>query len=163
MTEYLIDANDEFKRVDHLIFVSLKYTRTVDVLRSVIERMINGCSFLINGYINLKNEEREIEDIPEAPGAKAELMKHYYGNNREIIEYVDFYLFLRRLIRAKFTRSTEFRRHVTMTSIMIDPESESEYIVKVDIDLVQEYFIKVKGFLADYKNRVLPEESDLYD
>ena len=41
MNTYLDKAKSELKRADHLIFVSLKYTRTVDVIRSIIERLIN--------------------------------------------------------------------------------------------------------------------------
>ena len=40
MTENLENAKEELKRIDHLIYVTLKYTRTVDVLLSVVERMI---------------------------------------------------------------------------------------------------------------------------
>ncbi len=36
MTDYLDNAKNEMKRVDHLLFVSLKYTRTVDVIKSVM-------------------------------------------------------------------------------------------------------------------------------
>ena len=32
MNENIHDAKQEMKRVDHLIYVSLKYTRTVDVM-----------------------------------------------------------------------------------------------------------------------------------
>ena len=42
MIETLENAKEELKRVDHLIFVSLKYTRTVDVLLNVINRIISS-------------------------------------------------------------------------------------------------------------------------
>ena len=41
MIESLENAKEELKRIDHLIYVTLKYTRTVDVLLSVVERMVN--------------------------------------------------------------------------------------------------------------------------
>ncbi len=37
--EFLETAQDELKRADHLMFVSLKYTRTVDVIKSIITRL----------------------------------------------------------------------------------------------------------------------------
>lgn len=163
MTEYLIDANDELKRADHLIYVSLKYTRTVDVLRSVIERLINSCDFLINGYLNLLVEDEKIYEIPSAPGAKAALMKKQYKDDEDVVTHITFYLFLRKLLRAKFTRSSEFRRHVTMTSTIIDVETDNETIVKIEIDDVLEFYNKIKDFLDNYKKRVIEEESDLYD
>jgi hypothetical protein len=42
MKESLSEAFEELKRADHLIYVSLKYTRTVDVIKSIIERLINA-------------------------------------------------------------------------------------------------------------------------
>ena len=39
---YLEDAKDELKRADHLVFISLKYTRTCDIIRNTIERIINA-------------------------------------------------------------------------------------------------------------------------
>ena len=40
--EHLVSLSriEELKRVDHLVYVSLKYTRTVDVIRSIIDRLI---------------------------------------------------------------------------------------------------------------------------
>ena len=32
--EYLIEAREELNRIEHIIYVSLKYTRTTDVLRN---------------------------------------------------------------------------------------------------------------------------------
>ena len=51
MIESLEDAKEELKRVDHLIYVSLKYTRTVDVLRNVIERLVTASEFMITAML----------------------------------------------------------------------------------------------------------------
>ena len=45
MKEALDNAKEELKRVDHLFYVSLKYTRTADMMRHLIERLINAFSF----------------------------------------------------------------------------------------------------------------------
>ena len=45
MKESFDEAIQELKRVDHLFWVSLKYTRTVDVIKHVIERLINCIGF----------------------------------------------------------------------------------------------------------------------
>ena len=134
MTEFLIDSGNELKRAEHILYVSLKYTRTVDVIRMLIQRVINAYDFLINGILDKLKEEEKIEEIPTAPGSKVETVKKFYPDNEQLIEYLEFYAYLRKLLRAKFTRSTEFRRHVTMTSTIIDPESETETIVDVKIE-----------------------------
>ena len=58
-------AYDELKRLDHLIFVSLKYTRTADMLKQVMKRMISFYEFVIkepvepdpNKNVNLTEED----------------------------------------------------------------------------------------------------------
>lgn len=50
MKEAITNAVEELKRVDHLIYVSLKYTRTVDVIRSVINRLIESYNAIIDGF-----------------------------------------------------------------------------------------------------------------
>ena len=41
MNEQLENTIEELKRVDHLFYVSLKYTRTVDMIKHVLERIIS--------------------------------------------------------------------------------------------------------------------------
>ena len=53
MKESLQDAKEELKRIDHLIYVTLKYTRTVDVFLSIIERMINSYEFIIDVLLKI--------------------------------------------------------------------------------------------------------------
>ena len=58
MQDYIDDMKSELKRVDHIIYVSLKYTRTVDVIKHAIDRMISAIDFWIGEFlqkINLKN------------------------------------------------------------------------------------------------------------
>ena len=47
MDDALYDAEKELKRVDHLIYVSLKYTRTVDVFKNIIKRLISTIDFIM--------------------------------------------------------------------------------------------------------------------
>ena len=60
MREEFEDAKSELKRVDHLIYVSLKYTRTVDVFKSIIERLINSYGFLIEGILASLKDRKKI-------------------------------------------------------------------------------------------------------
>ena len=64
MKDYLDDVKNEVKRVDHLIYVSLKYTRTVDVLRNVTERIINAFEIGIEGLLKKVEKRRKKFDIP---------------------------------------------------------------------------------------------------
>lgn len=146
-------AIDEFKRVDHLFYVSLKYTRTVDVLKNVMERIITCIDFCMESLLRYAREKGQLaEDTPKNAGLKAELVKKTYSHFPEIADTADFYLKLRKLVRAEYAKREEFRRHVTMIATIDKGE-----VVEVSIDVLKEYYDKTKGFL-DLVKRVIREE-----
>jgi len=142
MKEALDNAVEELKRVDHLFYVSLKYTRTVDVLRSVIERIINAFDFCIDSMLKHAKENKLLTDIPTNAGLKCELLKDTYPETTELLDYINFYLKLKRILRANYNKREEYRRHVTMISTLDKGE-----VVEVDIDLIKEYYEYTKNFL----------------
>jgi len=141
MNEYLEEARDELKRVDHLVYVSLKYTRTVDVIKSVVDRIINAFDFVLLALLNYLKEKKKIKEFPQSPGMKVELIAEKF-NNQELNSYLDFYLMLRKISRAQYTKREEYRRHVTMIASL-----DNEETVEVDIDILKEYYDKTKQFL----------------
>lgn len=141
MHEAMTEAVEELKRVDHLIFVSLKYTRTVDVIRSVINRLIDCYNAIIEGIVNELEKKNKIFEVPVAPLMRVSIIKQNYPEEK-LVEYMDFYLRLRQIYRAEFERSGEFRKNVTMTSTLPDGSVEL-----VKIDTVLEWYEKTKEFL----------------
>jgi hypothetical protein len=140
MKESLDNAKEELKRVDHLIYVSLKYTRTVDVLISIIERMSNAYSNIVDVLIKLAIKKKRIKTEPSTDFLKAEEVKKLY-EDATIKENIDFYLLLRKLKTAEHTKSNEYRRHVTMTAKVEGKE------IKIDIDNITEYYKKIQEFI----------------
>ncbi len=151
MNDFLYDAREELKRADHLIFVSLKYTRTVDVLKHVIERLINCIDFLFVALLEDQKENGVIEEVPKAPIPKAKLIKECFSADEELVKWADFYMHLRRVSKSDFTRSTEFRRHVHMTVVIEDE------VVRVDIDIVTSWYKDLKEFF-EYVAKQLGED-----
>ena len=143
MTEESINqAKEELKRVDHLIYVSLKYTRTCDIFKSIIERLINAINFMLEAVLKKIEQEGKIDKIPEQAGLRCNAIKEHV-TDAKILEIVDFYLGLRKLNRSSFTRAREFRRHVTMTCT-IDTGT-----VEINIDNITERFNLTKQYLGD--------------
>jgi len=142
MKESLYEAKQEIKRADHLIFVSLKYTRTVDMFRSILERIINALDFTLDALLKYAKQKKKIKELPTSPGMKSDVVKEVYVEDRRITDMVELFLFLRRLLRAEYTKSQEYRRHVTMTVTM--PEGE----VEINIDIIHEYFEKLKEMVS---------------
>ncbi|MFC1741239.1 hypothetical protein ACFL3V_01760 [Nanoarchaeota archaeon] len=154
MNEILDDASEEIKRADHLIFVSLKYTRTCDVLKHIVDRLINCINFTFTALLEHLKEEGKLEEIPTAPIPKALKIKELFPDDEFLPEYADFFMRLRKISKADFSRACEFRRHVTMT-VVVDEE-----IIKIDIDNITEYFKRTKEFYAHVKDMIDPEPED---
>lgn len=153
MIESYKQAIEEYKRVDHLYHVSLKYTRTVDVVRSVVERLISTFEYSIDALLKCMKEEKEIEEIPTNPVGKGMIAKEKC-NDEEMCSYLDMYLKLRKIIRAEYTKREEYRRHVTMVT-NLDGET-----IDVDIDLLKEHYEETGRFLAHIKKRIEKYKDD---
>ena len=50
---------EEMKRAEHLIYVSLKYTRTVDIMKHIIDRMINASDCIIETLFKYAKKKRK--------------------------------------------------------------------------------------------------------
>jgi len=143
MQESLNDAKEELKRVDHLIYVSLKYTRTVDVFLNIIASMIDTYDFLLDALLELALEKKLIEEKPLSPREKGDLIKKTF-EDETIQDNIDLYFLLRKLVKSNPQRENEFRRNVTMTSY-VDNRKEI-----VNIDIATEYY----HFLREFVNHV---------
>jgi hypothetical protein len=141
MKESLYEAKDELKRVDHQIYVSLKYTRTVDVLMNCIGRMIDAYNCLIDSLLKYVVEKkiRKEEYIPSTPLERGELVKEIFKD--EIVQKnLELYSLLRKIHKTNPKKEQEFRRHVTLRTIIDDKE------IAVDIDKATEYYNALKEF-----------------
>ncbi|KYK25725.1 hypothetical protein AYK26_01780 [Euryarchaeota archaeon SM23-78] len=141
MKESLHEARDELKRVDHQIYVSLKYTRTVDVIMNTIGRMIDAYTCLIDSLLKYAVEKnmRPEEHIPNTPLERGNLVKQLFPD--EIVQKnMDLYFLLRKIRKTSPRKEQEFRRHVTLRT-MIDGKE-----VTMDIDIATEYYNTIKEF-----------------
>lgn len=135
----LTDAKEEFKRCDHLLYVSLKYTRTVDVIKNLIDRLILSYGFIIDSL--LLGEKKKVKELPPQTGVKIELAKKIFAENKIIMDNLKAFSLLRRLDKAKFRREKEFRRHVALIATIDDKE------VRIEIDELTEFYNRLKEFL----------------
>jgi hypothetical protein len=150
MNEHLEEAKEELKRADHLIFVSLKYTRTCDVIKHIIERLINCIDFTFTALLESLKEKGKIEEVPKAPIPKAALVKQLFPKDEFIPEFAEFFIRMRKVSKADFSRECEFRRHVAMT-VVVEDES-----IKIDIDNITDYFKRTKDFFAHVQAMIEP-------
>ena len=146
-------AANELKRIDHLIYVSLKYTRTVDVIRNIIDRMLNAFDIIFDALLQQIEKQGGIFEIPAAPKLRCNLLKKMYKDEEDLKRYIEFYLLLRKFKNADYTAHQEFRRYVTMTATFPDGTEK-----KLDIDIITEYYQTMKDFVA-YAETLLGKEA----
>ncbi len=149
MRDSLNDAWQELKRADHLIYVSLKYTRTVDVIKHIIQRFINAFDSLFDSILKKNLEDGKISEIPLQPVKRCIEVRKLYTEDEGITNGCNYYLHLKKLDKAKFDRDQEFRRHVKMTAYVED----EEFIV--NIDTITEDYQMLKDLFAHAQNEHL--------
>lgn len=153
MIESLSDAKEELKRVDHLIYVSLKYTRTVDVFINTISRMIDAYNHMFDALLKHYLENKLISQLPFSPIEKGKLILSLFPDDKQIQDNVGLYFMLRKIFRAKVHEKTqEYRRHVTM-KVMVEDREEI-----INIDIITQYYLFQNDMFVRIKNLIIPSD-----
>ncbi len=137
--DYIKSAQEELKRVEHQVYVTLKYTRTVDVLLNLLKRMIGAYEALINSLISLKfGEDDSFRKLSVLE--KTNMVKELY-KDIQVEENIDLYLLLKKIVKSKnITKASEYRRPVNLSTVIDGNE------VVVDIDIVTHYYAIIMSF-----------------
>jgi len=148
------NAVKEITRADHLIYVSLKYSRTIDVIKSIVSRLIEAYNFAIIASLEtFYTDEDELKKYLHGFKTQTEAVVKAFPDTKEDIE---FYKYLRKLKNAPVNaRLNEFRRHVTLVTEIDDKE------VHVKTDDIEEYYEKTKSFLRKVNQNIHKGEDDL--
>lgn len=149
MKELLNNAKEELKRVDHLIYVSLKYTRTVDVLKNVIQRLLNSFDFIADSLLKKAMDEKKISSVPVAPKLKTEELERLYSEDDVMLDAAKLFVEVRKISNADYGKENEYRRHVAMV-VKIDGKE-----IKVSIDKVTEYYKKTIQLIEHIETKYL--------
>lgn len=141
MEEERNSAKDELKRADHLIYVSLKYTRTVDVIRSVIARLISAQEMTIDELLQWLKSKKKIKDVISSKSyrIKVELIKEKLKKDKKVTEFLNFYDFLTRIMKVDYIKKEEFRKNVRM----IIHDDKGNVLEEVGVESLKEYYKKV--------------------
>ena len=135
MIEDLEDsAREELKRADHLLYVTLKYTRTADVIKNTIKRLISALDFSVQEALEILKNKKKLKEVPKTALLRAELLD---AKRKEFRDAMDFYFLLRKIDAADYKGKEEFRKGVAMIS-QVSPKEK----IIVDIATLKHYFEK---------------------
>ncbi len=146
MLEAFKYAREELKRVEHLVYVSLKYTRTVDVLMNTLSRMVEFYEYAVQLLLRKLIDEGKLEEIPGTPLEQANIAIENFDDEL-IQDNLRLYLLLRKILREENpVKDQEYRRHVSAT-VIIDQQE-----VVINIDSVTAYYMMQTEFLEMLKS-----------
>jgi hypothetical protein len=129
MEEQLMEAWEELKRLEHIIYVSLKYTRTVDVLINALNRLVSTYDLIIEAYLKKARLDGKIGDFPKSPALRATKVRELFAEDEQLGHYLTFYAFLKHILKLpNYKKREEYRRHVTFIVELKNSTSE----VKID-------------------------------
>lgn len=130
---------------DHLLYVSLKYTKTCDVMLNLIARWRSMIEASIDRVLEHDKKKKLIKIIPGTPKPKIELMKEVYRKNPEILATIELFEFFKRLENEEKMRENEFRKNVCLKIL-----DRGEWIT-IDMDKLKEYSLILEKFISQIK------------
>jgi hypothetical protein len=148
MNEYLMEAKEELKRLEHIIYVSLKYTRTVDVIINALNRMVSTYDFIVEAFLEKALEDKKLDSMPKSPALKAKKLAELFPDDPLIQKNLHFYFSLRNILKSPHQKRQEFRRHVTLILGLEDST------VEVEIDTLVNCEKFIHNFL-NYSQRMI--------
>ncbi len=105
---------EEKIRADHLLYVSLKYTKTCDVIVNLLLRWRRMIETSIEEILKHAKSKKKISIISASPLGKTEEVKKLFKKDKDFLEVIDFYEMLRKLEDLRKDRIGEFRKNVTL-------------------------------------------------
>ena len=99
-----------------LVFVTLKYTRTVDVIRTIIEKFIAALDFKIEDYYNHLFENGKVARIHPVALVRAKNLEKELPKDKTVKDIVDFYVHLKKVYNAEYRAKEEYRKNVTLVT-----------------------------------------------
>ncbi len=143
--DHIETAEEQLKRADHLVYVSLKYTRTCDVMKNAIGRMIAAYEFSILNFLEHKRKEKKIDEVPAGVKDRAVLAGSMIGNSAK--KFFTLYRLLKEIDKAEYTSHEEFRKNVTLRVKLKKP-------IDIKVDDLYKYLEITKEFVTFMKGIV---------
>lgn len=152
MEESLRDALSELKRSDHIYYVSLKYARTVDVIKNLLDRLMLCLEHSAYALAKKRAEQGIYPPFPESKPERAAMIMRLKEDpiGKPIIDLLQD---LRKIKRFPFERSKEFRKGVTMTVFM------DSGIKEITTDVAKEYLDMTKFYFETVFKEIKGEDA----
>lgn len=130
---------------DHLLYVSLKYTKTCDVIINLLHRWKNMIERGLDRLVEKAKKEKKWKPVPDAPRAKVVQLRNIYANNKVILDTIELYELFRDIEKLEKVRENEFRKGVNLRV------SYKEKVININLNQLKEYADTLERFISFIK------------
>ncbi len=130
---------------DHLLHVSLKYTKTCDVIINLILRWRVMIEQSFDALLIKSKKKKLISSIPEAPLKKIEKLKQVFKKEEVVIQVIEMYEMFRKIEQLDKICEHEFRKNATL-DVMYKGQK-----IELNIENLKEYGKILENFISYIK------------
>src|SRR3990170_7843073 len=139
------DIIQEKISADHLLYVSLKYTKTCDVILNLLIRWRKMIETSINEILKHAKKKKKISSIPSNPVGRVEMVRELFKKDKNFIEVIDMYDMFRKVEELRKERIGEFRKNVTLKVFYRGEE------IQINLEKLKIYADRLEKFISTTK------------
>jgi len=143
------DIIQEKISADHLLYVSLKYTKTCDVIMNLLLRWKRMIETSIDRILEAAKKKKKITTISTNPLGKIDQAKKLFKKDQNFQGVIELYEMFRKLKELRTERIGEFRKNVTLTIFYKGEE------ININLEKLKEYADKLEKFISTTKQFLL--------
>ncbi|MEM3113381.1 MAG: hypothetical protein QXI33_03080 [Candidatus Pacearchaeota archaeon] len=126
---------------DHLLYVSLKYTKTSEVIMNLILRWTVMIDYAFESLLQHAKKKKIIKFIPSSPKPKLDLIRETFKKEKIVIDVLDLYEMFRKIDHLHKEAEGEFRKNV---ALRVHYKGE---IIRINLDKLKEYSLILEKFI----------------
>lgn len=130
----------EMNAAQHLLYVSLKYTKTGDVILNLLQRWRQMIDVSMDVLLKKAKKKKKIKAIPGTPIEKQKALQKLLKKEKIVMDTLELYTFFRKIHTLELVREHEFRKNVTLR--VIDKEE-----IAIDMEKLKEWSIIMEDFI----------------
>ncbi len=134
---------------DHLLYVSLKYTKTCDVIMNLLLRWKKMIETSIDEILKRAKKKKKISSVSTNPVGRMEQVRKLFKKDKNFLEVIDMYEMFRKLHELRSERIGEFRKNVTLKLFYRGEE------VNVNLEQLKKYAEELEKFISTTKQFLL--------
>ncbi|MBL7059251.1 hypothetical protein ISS08_02260 [Candidatus Pacearchaeota archaeon] len=134
---------------DHLLYVSLKYTKTCDVMVNLLIRWRLMIETAIEEMLIHAKKKKKIKTISSNPLGKIEEIKKLFKKDDNFLEVIKMFEMFRKIEDLRKERIGEFRKNVNLRVFYMGEE------ININLEQLKIYADRVEKFISTTKQFLL--------